>query len=177
DGKRLAVLARNSSSLVLDGVEDGKELTSAKTREHTYLVAYSPDGKVLNTGAATGVQMWDPDKCRPVAQDDSAKDTDVRSFAFLPGNKVLALGDCGKALRLWDVRSGRERTPTSGHKAPINTLAFSRDGKSLLTGGGDGVRTWATTDWKEVRHFELRGGERGWPYYHLSPDGRYALSI
>src|SRR5262249_56974458 len=51
-------------------------------------------------------------------------------------------------------------------------------GGTLLTGGLDGVRHWATADWKEVRRFELRGDEQyDLPYYLLSPHGRFVLGI
>jgi hypothetical protein len=42
------------------------------------------------------------------------------------------------------LHSGKELRPVSGHTGQVSCVAFSRDGKTLLTGGGDGnVLAWA----------------------------------
>lgn len=41
-------------------------------------------------------------------------------------------------VRLWDVNNGRIVRLFEGHKAGISSLAFSPDGKNLISGGEDG---------------------------------------
>jgi WD40 repeat protein len=46
-------------------------------------------------------------------------------------------------MRLWDVRTGKALAVLEDHTGNITTVAFSADGKSLATGGGDGtIRLW-----------------------------------
>src|SRR5207247_433499 len=146
----------------------------------TSLLVWSPDGKVLATACDGGVQLFDPLAGRRVAQCDNPANTQAHSLAFLADNKVLAAGTCGAAVRLWDVPSGRDRAPTGGHQNAVSGLAFSRDGKTLFSAGGDGVRTWATATWQQRRHLHRREDEHAIGYqdepkYFLAPDGRHAL--
>src|SRR5262249_14791753 len=104
----------------------------------------------------------------------------LTSVAFLSGNKVLAAGITGQTVRLWEVPSGREWTPRGGHRFPVTTLAFSRDGKTLLSGGADGVRLWeAGGRGKDPAQCAPRRSEREAPFGEiaclLSPDGRYVV--
>ena len=43
------------------------------------------------------------------------------------------------AVRVWDTESGRELAPFEGHKGSIWSVAVSRDGRYLLSGGTDSV--------------------------------------
>jgi WD40 repeat protein len=51
------------------------------------------------------------------------------------------------SIRLWDARSGRLVRTFNGHASSVRTLAFSRDGKLLVSGGTDNsVRLWRLAD-------------------------------
>jgi WD40 repeat protein len=46
-------------------------------------------------------------------------------------------------LELWDVTSGRRRSAWRGHVGTVGTLAFSPDGRTLVSGGADAaIRMW-----------------------------------
>src|SRR5262249_26609892 len=62
-----------------------------------------------------------------------------------------------------------------GHRGLVQGLAFSRDGRRLLSGSGDTtVRLWDTETGKEVRRFEGHT-EEVWSV-GFAPDGRHAIS-
>jgi WD40 repeat protein len=58
-------------------------------------------------------------------------------------------------VRLWDVATGKQVRTFEGHTGSVPGLAFSPDGKRLLTGGHDRTaRLWDVATGKEVRKLE-----------------------
>ena len=46
-------------------------------------------------------------------------------------------------MRLWDAKSGKEIQVLTGHDEEINAIAFTGDGKRLLSSARDGlVKVW-----------------------------------
>ena len=42
-------------------------------------------------------------------------------------------------MKLWEAESGREQLTLSGHTGIVSTVAFSPDGRRLITAGRDGT--------------------------------------
>jgi len=59
----------------------------------------------------------------------------VHAVAFAPEVSAGVEG----AIQLWDVATGQERTPFSGHTGGIMAAAFSPDGSLLTASGQDRV--------------------------------------
>jgi WD40 repeat protein/tRNA A-37 threonylcarbamoyl transferase component Bud32 len=80
-------------------------------------------------------------------------------------------GGWGGALRVWDLRAGRElyTNPQPGPKVG-GAAAFSIDGKRLVAEGGEQLRVWDARSGQEVQSVELHPG--GVPSLCFSPDGR-----
>jgi WD40 repeat protein len=57
----------------------------------------------------------------------------VTPIPFLPGKQVQE-----GAVLLWDLGTGTEKAVLTGHKDPVNFLAFAPDGRTLVSGGLDG---------------------------------------
>jgi RNA polymerase sigma factor (sigma-70 family) len=68
----------------------------------------------------------------PPHQETTATAPDGRTIANASGN----------AVDLVDAQSGKVLRRLAGHTGPVNAVAFSPNGKRLLTGGKDGVRCW-----------------------------------
>jgi WD40 repeat protein len=74
-----------------------------------------------------------------------------RSFRQSAASLVVALSDDGamlasgqdRSIRVWDVRSGRERSTLQAHRGLVRALAISPCGRQLASAGHDGtVRIW-----------------------------------
>ena len=87
------------------------------------------------------------------------------------GSKVAVASRDGGTLRLFDARRGSLEQTLRGHKKDITSLAFSPDGKQLVTGGFDGtVRIWNASSGVEVRRVQL--ADDAFVAVAVSPDGK-----
>jgi WD40 repeat protein len=147
-------------------------------------VAFSPDSRWLFTsdfGHGQGVRRWDV-----ATGEERAKLFDVHGpggvecMALSPDGKVLASTghDWGGSVRLWDVSAGK----TSGllesgiaeQRIDITSLAFSPDGKTLVTRGGEDcrLRLWDVGSGNLLRSFGEESDFYHTPSLAFSPDGR-----
>jgi WD40 repeat protein len=138
-------------------------------------IAFSRDGRQMATGAEYPHGGWairnDPD----VRQSGSLEVWQQEDFAKFPFHQKMnrALGGFPKSLF-------RQRGALSEHEAPVYSLAFTRDGSSLITGGwSDDVRKGCITFWridggKKLR--EIKSLESPVIHIALSPDGRLLAS-
>ncbi len=105
--------------------------------------AYSPDGKLLAGAAWDGtITLWDAATGRLVRR--MKADTPVRAVAFHPDGKTLASGDNGAVVTIWDVATGQPIRKMIGHKGPVAQVAYSRDGRVLVSSGltGNRILVW-----------------------------------
>jgi WD40 repeat protein len=79
------------------------------------------------------------------------------------------------SIFLWDVATGKEQTKLRGHESHVAALEFSRDGKLLISGGGEGaVRVFDLATRKEI--VEPMGAGGSVAKLALSPDGTTVAS-
>ena len=99
----------------------------------------------------------------------------VRSVAFSPDGRTLAVARDDKTVKLWDVQSRRELMTLEGHGDSVSSVAFSPDGRTLASASADKtVKLWDVQSGREMKTLE---GHRS----HLwsvafSPDGRTLAS-
>src|SRR5262249_40281747 len=80
-----------------------------------------------------------------------------------------------KTLRLWDAKSGEEIRRFEGHTGLIECVAWSADGRRMLSGGDDATaRVWDLDTGKELYRFEGHPGGV-WSVVFI-PDGVHVLS-
>src|SRR5262249_52804824 len=120
--------------------------------------ALSPDGKTLFTGGDdTDVRFWDVDSGKPAAKPKKGSDL-CRRAAWSPDGKSVAAAHtpgieskAPDALRLWAAKKGEVLWKAEPHDRLISCVAFSPDGKRVVTGGNDRtVRIFDAADGKEL---------------------------
>ena len=112
-------------------------------------VTLSPDGQWLATGSYDTKIIWDDE---------------TKRGGRLPGAKE-------KMLRLWHFPTGKCVWILEGHTSGVQSVAFSEDGRRLVSWSDDGtVRVWGVETGRCVE--TIRAGKEG----VLSTDGRWIVS-
>ena len=71
---------------------------------------------------------------------------------------VVAFGDRDGSVRLLDLQTGRMRTAAGGHDAAVTAVAFSPDGRTLITAGRDEqLVVWDTEHATATEALQARG--------------------
>jgi WD40 repeat protein len=130
-------------------------------------VAFSPIGQLIASGGDDQtIRLWNitTGRCLKILRERSGQ---VRQVLFSPQGNLLATNSSDNTVKLWDVSQlyslpGETRSVSSnvsrlrtlqGHSRRVYGIAFSTDGKQLITGSEDQtVRVWdiATGEWLKV---------------------------
>ena len=172
------IFSPDGRTLFADGLWDlttGQNLSASRQMGGDRSV-FSPDGKTL----ADGDFLWDvaTGEKQPLEllQDPQYPPTPLRtlsSAAFSPDGKTLAMQVSGGA-GLWDATTGERKARFEGD-GPGRNLAFSRDGKAVLSADQTEENTEVVTAWDAQTGKRLRTlpvppvAERK---VYLSPDGK-----
>jgi WD40 repeat protein len=151
------------------------------------VVALSADGKrLLSGGQDATLRLWDAETgkellclrdqpggvwCAALTRDGkralSAAGMVQDGVKWVPGND--------RAIRLWDLETGKELRRFEGHTSELRCLAFSPDDRRFLSCGWDkAIRLWDVESGKELR--KLEGHTNSIRSVVFSPDGKRCLS-
>lgn len=148
-------------------------------------LAFSPDGRTLAVAGHLHrtVELLDLDeqlgRRRPVRQPRLWKfQPPIHCLAFAPSaaGKPLTLAvAAGRGVELRDVVSGDKQAVLKGHRSEVRGIAFSPDGRLLLSGSHDRtVRFWNVASGREVARFDWHVGRLH--AVAFSPDGMTAAA-
>jgi WD40 repeat protein/tRNA A-37 threonylcarbamoyl transferase component Bud32 len=140
-------------------------------------VAFSPDGRRLVIGADIGeLLVLDCQSGRVVPIETGTADG-VTALAVSGAGDLIAAGFAytDGTIGLWDMGTGKARGRLTNHTAFVCALAFTRDGRHLVSGGMDcTIRVWDVGDLTECAC--LRTGGEEITALALLPDGKTLLS-
>ncbi|TVS19216.1 MAG: hypothetical protein EA424_09135 [Planctomycetaceae bacterium] len=197
DGKRLAVGHGDSATTLWD-LTEMREVAVFQTQPDpddqlstVLAVAYSPDGRwIVSLHADRSVRFRNAEtgKLEGTLKNQEAE---IACMALSPDAALLATGGAAQEISLWQIEApapaadgGSERDASfrvtlrstlTGHTSSVFSLAFSRDGQWLASGGFDQtVRLWSVPDGAEKA--TLDGHTGAVRSVAFSPDGRRLAS-
>jgi WD40 repeat protein len=196
NGKLALTRGQDDNVALLWDLAAGRELRRLVGHTKQILsLALSQSGRGALTGSEDGTaRLWD------TASGAEVKRLQVKvkpeavpvSLVAISSDFARALTDDGKTARLWDVLTGKEVNHFDQHTWWVSALAFSADGRYVLSGSMDGTAyIWATDKSEPVRllddgkaHRTIDYGMRGVVsqpigilFGWLSSDGQRALTV
>ncbi|KAF3985571.1 hypothetical protein FT662_05063 [Candidozyma haemuli var. vulneris] len=138
----------NSNAVEGEGDGDNKDgansAASANANGDLYIrsVCFSPDGKLLATGAEDKlIRIWDLSTKR-IIKILRGHEQDIYSLDFFPDGDRLVSGSGDRTVRIWDLRSS-QCSLTLSIEDGVTTVAVSPNGKLIAAGSLDKtVRVW-----------------------------------
>jgi len=154
DGKIVAGGGYEGNFAVADLTTE-RPLATVAHRDQSNSAAWSPTGDHFALPHFHGgTTIWDARTGRLLRRLADAKQVNV-SVAWSPTGKALAVAPLYLPhVQLWNPDTGAKLATLKGHTAGGNTIAWSRDGHFLATGGSDKtVRVWDGVSGKPLHTF------------------------
>ena len=147
DGEYIALGINRA--VVLRDIHSGKYLRTYSDQNwgEVKSLAWSPNGAFL---AWTGnpfyaVQVWDTQKHHQVQFYCEHDTHGSASLAWSPDSTRLVTGSCygvpkeSYDIQIWEAQTGRVLSTLVYHTKPIRAVAWSPDGRWIISGGDDGI--------------------------------------
>ncbi|KAG2342354.1 WD40 repeat-like protein [Suillus weaverae] len=154
NGKTIAS-GSNDWKVRLWDVETKKVITT--WTRHTSVVCalcWSADSERVVSGSWDGTaRVWDVDSGKTVLKIKTGHDL-VCAVMYSPDSLQLATGgDREHAAKIWDAKTG-ELLNTLKHDSMVCSLAWTSDGKKLISGSNDPIRIFDTATWQQLAILE-----------------------
>ncbi|KIK33397.1 hypothetical protein CY34DRAFT_713152 [Suillus luteus UH-Slu-Lm8-n1] len=127
-------------------------------------VCWSQDGRRVLSGSIDGtVRQWDVESGETILKPNENILTSIETrhkavLAVVYSPDTTLIGTVGRdgpraecSIKIWDAKTGKLVATLKGHTSPVWCLAWTKDGKTLISGSSDySIRTWNTTNWQQT---------------------------
>ena len=178
DGRTAAYCEGDSGTIILWDIEGRSEVGSIKGHTDAVVaLAFSPDGtRLASVGHDRTIRIWNVREKQALVIINRARIS--QQLTFSPDGQTVALAGLDQRVAVLDAENGELRMELRGHRRAVTSLAFSRDGRSLITGSADStVRIWDTTPGRAPKTTQRLSASSSVLESRLSSDGQYVLTV
>ncbi|MHC4545378.1 MAG: WD40 domain-containing protein [Planctomycetota bacterium] len=194
DGRYIISRSKDKTIKIWDAETGADVMTLSGHESRVWSVAFSPDGKRIISGRKDGtIKVWDAATGEELMTLRGHSDI-VTSVAFSSEGKHIVSGSWDYTIKVWDAatgkelktllghcgldrsssQTGKELMTTLGYYGAVTSVAFSPDGKSIVSGSFDmTVRVW---DWLTAGQVITIQRKRYCVEVSISPDGKRIVS-
>jgi WD40 repeat protein len=184
DGKRVASGDDDGQVYVWDAATGARLAACQGHASKIFSLAFRPDGaRLVSTSADGSVRQWDPATGKEVEPPFDRHIGDVLSASYSPDGEWIASGGTDRTVRLWRAAGRQDAAVLHGHTGPVSEVAFTPDGRRLVSVSDDRGHGWAGDHSVGIWEVDARTGPpvlRGHTSYvypvAYSPDGRWIAS-
>jgi WD40 repeat protein len=163
DGRRLAMGMSQGGIALVEPPSSLEAAPPARLGADVHAVGYTPDGGRLLAGTRLGARWLDSATGQPLGPRlENPENYGMDATALSPDGTSLAMGRWSGVLsawrgraEVWDAASGQRRWETDDQPAPVATVAYSPDGRTLFSCGRvdfpEGGALWEVDSGKLVR--------------------------
>jgi WD40 repeat protein len=141
NGRLVALL--QGEGLKIHDLETGRLVSSISGKiNHDATVAFSRDGRYVSTVLDDSLRIWNAQSGQEFQVLWGAASTATNSLTFSPDSHYLFVGSLRErypALDVWDVKNCQRVPESLSTPMTVKVVALSADGRSIATGGYEGV--------------------------------------
>ncbi|MFA6074473.1 MAG: RING finger protein [Negativicutes bacterium] len=173
DGTVLIAGADGQISIVSNNGNIKKQFLAGRKDSGTVLALDLSESKLYTAGKSMTIKQWNLSslKCDKAM---ARRDIWLENAVVSNDGTLIAIGQTNGEIKIFDADSGETVKTLIGHSDLVRSVAFSEDGKRLVSGGDDKtVKIWnlATGSSKNLK------GHKGWvKSVAFSPDGKVVAS-
>jgi WD40 repeat protein len=183
DGSKVARQYNTFRNIAIWDVASGRELVRfAGDSKGINNIVFSPNGKQITAFANSDsvIKIWD---AQTGALIRSISQSNVQAIAFSPDGSRIASAFKGTGdvygIKIWNTANGNEIRNITVNTAIIHSVAYSPDGKQILTASDDDtIRIWDSGNGQNIRTINVETRLRSAIF---SPNGQqiaaYSLNV